>query len=92
MSNAHSVSVTKRCATCCREADAASGVEFLLLVRGKDVAPDVPPPGAVAEPEPPPPPPTEAAADAPVGHAGEYGKQEWIIFGHDERSWQIRTF
>ena len=58
-----------------READAASGVEFLRLVRGKDVAPDVPPPGAVAEPAPPPPPPTaEAAADAPDGTAGEHGK------------------
>ena len=53
---------------CCREADPASGVEFLQLVRGKDVAPDVPPPGAVAEPEPLlPPPPAEAGADAPDG-------------------------
>ncbi len=85
MGSARSVTLTKRSCGRCRESDAASGVEFLLLLRGKDVAPDVPPPGAVAlEPEPPPPPLAEAGADAPDGDAGEYGKPGPMLC-HDER-------
>ena len=53
---------------CCRESDAASGADFLLLVRGKDVAPDVPPPGAVDDTAPVS--AAEAGAEAPEGVTG----------------------